>query len=118
LRAVANTAENAGSAAARDKLDEAAIIDALEALEELPPGVATALAKLLDKETPVPLRIELLNALTDDVVGRYAAAEGSGDRAEQRLGDARAAVTEFDHRLTSANETDLQDFLEANPWIL
>jgi hypothetical protein len=59
-----------------------------------------------------------LRALTHDVDGRYATAEVLGERSYDRLADARGAAEEFDELLATANETQIQEFLELHPWLL
>jgi hypothetical protein len=99
-------------------VDEAALVDTFERLGSLSPDVASAVAALIDDETEIEARTALLRALTDDVDGRYTTAEMLRDRTADRLADAREAVVEFDSLLATSNETQLQEFLEINPWIL
>jgi hypothetical protein len=93
-------------------------VAALEALEDLDPRIAEAIAALVTTETDVEARAELLWALTDDIEGRLQAGETLHARLSDRLGDARAAANEFDELISSAGETEVQSFLEDHPWLL
>lgn len=93
-------------------------IAALEALEQLDPRLAEAIAALVTTETDLDARLELLWALTDDDAGRLMTGETLYARASERLDDARAAADEFDELLERAGETEVQHFLESHPWLL
>ena len=93
-------------------------VAALEALEELDPRVAEAIAALVMAETDIAARAELLWALTEDSEGRAETAETLRGRTSERLDDARAAAGQFDRVLRQGGETDVQKFLESNPWLL
>lgn len=91
---------------------------ALEALEDLDPRIAKAIAALVTTETDLDARLELLWALTDDDAGRSMAGKTLYARASERLDDARAAADEFDDVLETSGETGVQSFLETHPWLL
>jgi hypothetical protein len=65
-------------------------------------------------------RVELVRAITEDPTGRYVTGEVLAERAAQRVRDIRDAIADYESLLASATstETDLQRFIEANPWLL
>jgi hypothetical protein len=91
-------------------------VAALESLATLDPRIAEAIAALA--EADFETREELLWALTGDDTGRLLAGETLHARISDRLDDARAAADEFEGLLETAGETEVQKFLEANPWLL
>jgi hypothetical protein len=95
-------------------------IAALEGLEDLDEEVISALAGLLGPGMDRDARLALLRALTEDSAGRKDAGEIMGQRAGQRMGDARRATSEFTALIEdpSAGETELQNFIEDNIWLL
>jgi hypothetical protein len=93
-------------------------VNALEVLQALDPEVAQAVGELATTEADPEARLELLRALTHDIDGRYATAEVLGERSYDRLGDARDAAEEFEVLLATAGETQIQTFLELQPWLL
>jgi Domain of unknown function (DUF4263) len=93
-------------------------VAAIEALKELDPSVTEAIATLVLAQEDLSARAELLWALTADTDGRYTAGETLKDRAAQRIEDARSAADELEDLLRTAGETELQRFLEKNPWLL
>jgi hypothetical protein len=96
------------------------VVAALEALDELDAQVVTAITRLIGPETDPDARLELLRALTDDPTGRYATGEVLGQRMADRLADARRAAGEYAALVAdvTTGETDLQQFLEENVWLL
>jgi hypothetical protein len=82
--------------------------------------VATAIAALVGPEIDQDARLEILRALTSDVEGRYVTGEVLSQRTRDRLDDARSAVEAFEALISDddSDETDLQQFLEDNPWLL
>jgi hypothetical protein len=95
-------------------------IAALRALRRLDAEVVTAVADLMQRDTDRETRLKLLRALTDDQPGRYLTGEVLGQRTTERLADARRAAAEYSALLDdpASSETDLQNFLEHNPWLL
>jgi hypothetical protein len=95
-------------------------ITALEALDALDEEVVSALVALLGPKMDRDLRLALLRTLTDNSAGRRDAGEIMGQRAAERMQDARRATAEFSDLLADldSNETDLQEFIEANIWVL
>jgi len=91
---------------------------ALEGLEGLDPQIAEAVAGLVTTGSDVAARVELLRALTEDSEGRLVASGVLHTRASERLADARAAADQFDQLLEEDSETELQRFLERQPWVL
>jgi hypothetical protein len=93
-------------------------VEALQSLKDLDAEVIGAVAALVG--TDRQRRLDLLRAITDDSTGRYVAAEVLGERVEERLADARAAASAYTELVKdeTSKETDLQRFLEANPWLL
>ena len=61
-----------------------------------------------------------MRAITDDSAGRNVAGEVLGERVAERLADAREAASAYARLINDENskETDLQRFLEDNPWLL
>jgi tetratricopeptide (TPR) repeat protein len=116
LRAVADQAEGASDTETATDVERA--VKALEVLRALDPEVAQAVGELATTEADPEARLELLRALTHDIDGRYATAEVLGERAYDRLGDARGAAEEFEELLATAGETEIQAFLEIQPWLL
>lgn len=93
-------------------------VAALESLEELDPRIAEAVAALAMAEPDIEARAELLWALTEDAEGRRSAGNVLQARTSERLEDAREAARQFDRLLKKGSETEVQTFLEANPWLL
>jgi hypothetical protein len=93
-------------------------IAALESLETIGPEIAEAIAELASSAESLEERIALLWQLTEDPAGRLAAGETLRARVTDRLDDARHAADEFDALLDRAGETEVQRFLESNPWLL
>lgn len=116
LRAVADQAGGTSGTETATNVERA--VNALEVLEALDPEVAQAVGELVTTETDPEARIELLRALTHDIDGRYATAEVLGERSHDRLADARDAADEFEELLATADETEIQAFLEHQPWLL
>jgi hypothetical protein len=94
------------------------VIAALRAANELHPEIAEAVADLVTPETDVAARLALLRAISADPGGRYVLAETLNERVRERLADARSAAAEFERLLSRAGETEMQAFLEQNPWLL
>jgi hypothetical protein len=94
------------------------VLDALQSLEEIPEEVATAIAAVAAASDDLDGRIEMLWALTQDDDGRRVAAQMLQARVSDRLTDARRAVDQVEELLETAGETEVQGFLENNPWVL
>jgi hypothetical protein len=75
---------------------------------------------LLEKDVEREARLRLLQALTDDPTGRYAASEVLAQRLTDRLADARTITAAYSALLDDpeSGETDLQQFIEKSPWLL
>jgi hypothetical protein len=115
LREIAGVELNAESSA-----DVASVVAALQALEGLDPDILGAVADLIRPETDRPARLHLLRALTSDPAGRYDAGAVLGNRTADRVADVRKAAADYRRLLEDPNstETDLQRFIEENPWLL
>jgi hypothetical protein len=115
LREIAGVEPNGESST-----DVASVIAALRALEPLDPDILYAIADLTRPETDRAARLGLLRALTSDPAGRYEAGTVLGNRTADRVADVRKAAADYRTLLedTSSTETDLQRFIEENPWLL
>lgn len=92
---------------------------AVESIQDLDQEVLGALLTLCGREADRGSRLDLLRALTKDAAGRRDTGEVFGQRAADRLADARLAVEEYHRRLAEgAGETSLQTCIEADPWLL
>jgi hypothetical protein len=111
---IARASESSDAAHVNDALD------ALRALEGLDAELVDAIAGLVATSPDAESRLRLLRALTEDPAGRYLASDVLGERITERLADARAATSSYSELLAdrSSNETDLQRFIEKNPWLL
>lgn len=92
----------------------AASLRALGSIKDVDDDVLAAFVELCGKEMDPESRREILRALTDDQAGRR------GQRAIDRLADARDAVKKYNALLKDpdAGETQLQACIEADPWLL
>jgi hypothetical protein len=108
------------AASAPPAADVTAAVSALRALGHLDVEVVTAIVDLLGSGLEREARVQLLRALTDDPTGRYVTGEVLGQRTVERLADARRAAENYSSLLDdpASSETDLQIFLEQNPWLL
>ncbi len=94
-------------------------LSALQTLGHIDPEIADALESLLRRDVQGEIRLRLLRALTDDASGRYATAELLGQRIAERLDDARGVTEQYSALLEEGStETELQRFIESNPWLL
>lgn len=92
---------------------------AVESIQGLEGEVMDALLELFERESDPASRLEILRALTHDAGGRRDTGEVFGERAVDRLADARLAVKEYNRLLEEgAGERRLQACIEADPWIL
>lgn len=100
--------------------DAPSVIAALRALDPLDPKILAEIAQLIGPETDQTARLALLRALTDHPAGRQDAGTVLGDRTAERVADARTAAAEYRALLENpgSTETDLQRFIEENPWLL
>jgi hypothetical protein len=96
------------------------VAEILRGWDRLDSQVVDALAEVLSSCNDVEAQMRLLQAMNENVDGRYVTAEVLAARTEDRLADARAAADDFDALLATGDhtETDLQEFLEANIWLL
>jgi len=94
-------------------------LHAIDSLSDLDGEVVSALAELCGNATDRDSRLELLRALTNDPPGRRDTGQVIGQRASERLADARKAVGKYNALLRDpdSGETDLQECLEADPWL-
>ena len=84
------------------------------------PGLRDELARQLEGlGDPIPIR-RLLIALTELQHGRATAANVMGERLADRIADTRLKLEEYDQLIhtSTTSETDVQRFLEVNPWIV
>ncbi|HUA10414.1 MAG TPA: Shedu anti-phage system protein SduA domain-containing protein [Solirubrobacteraceae bacterium] len=101
-------------------IDVASVIAALGALGPLDPEILDAIAGVISPETDRPARLRLLRSLTGDPVGRHDTGTVFGDRAADRIADVRNVAANYRTLVKDPNssETDLQRFIEQNPWLL
>jgi hypothetical protein len=116
LRAIGGAKEDGAEDAPVGDVERA--LAALQGLDGLDPEIAEAVAGLITADSDVAARVELLRALTEDGEGRLVASSVLHTRASERLADARSAADRFDQLLEEDSETQLQDFLESQPWVL
>lgn len=96
--------------------DATEAIRALRALGHLTPEDVQSLAKLLMKASASE---DLLRVLTSDADGRHATGAMLVERVPERIQDARDAIEDYQALLDNgATETKMQEFIEANPWLL
>jgi hypothetical protein len=108
-----------GSPALTDASSLADALRALESIQDLDGELLEALLELCGREADRGSRLRILRALTQDSGGRRDTGEVLGQRAADRLADARAAVEEYTELLEAgAGETRLQECIEADPWLL
>jgi hypothetical protein len=84
------------------------------------PGLRDELARQLEGlGDDIPIR-RLLIALTELQPGRATAANVMGERLMDRIADTRLKLDEYDQliHMSATSETDVQKFLEVNPWIV
>jgi hypothetical protein len=102
--------------------DIPALVRALEELEDLQlePEAVSAMVRFFASGADRERRLELLRAFTDDPDGRYLTGEVLGERASDRMADARTAIARYQALLDDpeSTETVLQQFIESHPWLL
>jgi len=115
LRGIAGVADSAG-----ETVDLAAVVRTLRALDALDPEITAAIEGLLRRDIDKDARLRLLRVLTEDPTGRHVTTEVLGERISERLGDARNVTRQYSALLADSHstETDLQRFIEENPWLL
>jgi len=92
---------------------------AIESIQSLDDEVLGALSELCGRDADRGSRLEILRALTRNAAGRRDTGEVLGQRAADRLADARLAIEEYNELLEAgAGETRLQTCIEAYPWLL
>jgi hypothetical protein len=98
----------------------AATLEALGALADLRPEDVDTLARFLGTPADREQRLELARAITSDPAGRYVTSKVLAERTAQRVADARTAIATYSQLLhdPASNETAMQNFIEANPWLL
>ena len=114
LEALQRIASNGGDAGQAPAVN---VIDAIRRLEHLDAELVTALAEMLGQDLDRNSRLELLHALTAEPGGRRDASDVMGQRASERLEDARQAIADYSALLETetSNETDIQHFIRAKP---
>ncbi|HUY09840.1 MAG TPA: Shedu anti-phage system protein SduA domain-containing protein [Candidatus Dormibacteraeota bacterium] len=107
-----------GDATRRPNIPE--ILSALHALDDLGKDVVSALSRIFGPGTSRERRLELLRQVTADPGGREIAGTVLGERARDRVADARRAVEDYEALLRDprTGETAMQDFIERTPWLL
>ena len=82
--------------------------------------IVAAIAELVQGKADHAEKLDLIRAVLEDGASRRVAGEVLSERLEDRLRDARRAVTEYTALLDdpASKETDLQAYLERKPWIL
>ena len=117
LRAALSTNEPVAS-----EVDIPALIAALLALEnlDLDADSIAAIASLFGPDVDRERRLELLRAVTEDPDGRYVTGEVFAERIADRVADARSAMAAYQDLLDDPDttETDMQEFIEKNLWLL
>jgi hypothetical protein len=100
--------------------DPASAIRALQGLSSLDPKTLDALEGLFAGDVGREFAVEFLRAVTAQKTGRYVASEVLGQRIGDRMADVRDVATAYSELLanTASTETDLQQFIERNPWLL
>jgi len=115
LRHIAGTVSATGAEA-----DPAAAIRALRGLSRLNAEIVDALEGLFAGDVDREFAVEFLRAVTAQRTGRYVASEVLGQRIGDRMADVRDVATAYSELIadTASTETDLQRFIELNPWLL
>lgn len=97
------------------------VLAALSALgEELDSEAVASIATLFGPDADRERRVELLREITADPGGRYLTGEVMLERVPQRIAEARESLSAYSALLADpdSSETDLQDFIEENLWLL
>jgi hypothetical protein len=115
LRSIAGVSESKVETA-----DIQTAVAALQALDGLDRETTAAIEDLLRRDVDKDVRLRLLRVLTEDPAGRYVTTAVLGERINERLADARNVTHEYSALLadSASTETDLQRFIEQNPWLL
>jgi hypothetical protein len=115
LRRIAGTAD-----ASAPGMDLADVVAALRGMSSLDPEVVEALEGLFAADVDRDIAVRFLRAVTAARTGRYVASEVLGQRIGDRLEDARVVAANYSELLANpgSTETDLQRFIEQNPWLL
>jgi len=115
LRGIAGVGDSS-----RETVELPTAVAALQALDSLDPEITAAIEGLLRRDIDKDARLRLLRVLTEDPTGRYVTTEVLGERISERLADARNVTQEYSALLADSDstETDLQRFIEENPWLL
>ncbi|MDD2786018.1 MAG: DUF4263 domain-containing protein [Patescibacteria group bacterium] len=109
-----------GSTAAPDAREPASIATVLEALDALDPATIDMLVRRIGRIQDPSQLGALLDSIADTPSGRIASARSLGDKLADRIADVRATAAAYTALLNypASTETDLQHFLEENPWLL
>lgn len=114
-----NVREVFGSSGLGDASSLADGLRAVESIQDLDEEELGALLELCSRETARGSRLEILKALTQNAAGRRDTGMVLGQRAADRLADARLAVEQYTVLLeTGEGETRLQACIEEDPWLL
>ena len=105
-----------------EKPDLASLVTALVALRnvEMDEESLAALASFFGPDTDRARRLDLVRAITQDPDGRYVTGEVLAERTSERIADARGAMANYEALLAdpATNETNMQEFIEGNLWLL
>jgi hypothetical protein len=109
---------SAGTAAG--EADVSAVAAVIRSMVELDPEIVDALEGLFSGDVDRDVAIQFLRAVTAQSTGRFVASEVLRQRISDRLNDVRAIADAYSNLLSDpkSTETDLQKFIEANPWLL
>lgn len=115
LQRIAGRGEEPGPRA-----DVPSAIAALRGMAGLDAEIVEALEGLFSCDVNRDIAVQFLRAVTAERTGRYVASEVLGQRIGDRLEDVRAVAAAYSDLLANpdSTETDLQTFIEQNPWLL
>lgn len=100
--------------------DLPSVIATLGDMAELDAEIIEALEGLFAGDVDRDVAVQFLRAVTAQRTGRYVASEVLGQRIDDRLDDVRDVAAAYSDLLgdPDSTETDLQAFIEQNPWLL
>ncbi|MBI1756184.1 MAG: DUF4263 domain-containing protein [Fimbriimonas ginsengisoli] len=100
--------------------DPRSLIPLLDSLVTIDPEIADALGRALRNVADREARLALLRALTESSDGIVDAGTVFTERLIRRLENARATAETYDALVASpdSTETDLQNFIQHNPWLV
>lgn len=96
------------------------VVQALMKLERIDQEMLTALASALQRCSDRTAKLAILETITSDPEGREAVASMWGLRIAERLADAERIADLYDRMIRSPDvtETQIQAFIEGNPWLI